>query len=200
MRGAMNTAPGGTPSERLFEFAFADVPQRSVPTAQGSDAVLRPATNVVLASNDSPAELSSAFAQLAELISSENGVADIDISAQLSFHKQHGKKATVTAVQPLARYGALDIHGKSVHGFIEKPLGDGGWINGGFFILSPSCIDLIVNDGTSWEGEPLRNLTVQDELMAYQHKGFWQPMDTLRDKNHLEGMWQRGKAPWKMWR
>jgi glucose-1-phosphate cytidylyltransferase len=128
-----------------------------------------------------------------------DGVADIDISAQLSFHKQHGKKATVTAVQPLARYGALDIHGKSVHGFIEKPLGDGGWINGGFFILSPSCIDLIVNDGTSWEGEPLRNLTVQDELMAYQHKGFWQPMDTLRDKNHLEGLWESGKAPWKIW-
>ncbi len=128
-----------------------------------------------------------------------DGVADIDISAQISFHKQHGKKATVTAVQPPGRYGALDMSGKSVHGFIEKPQGDGGWINGGFFILSPSCIDLIANDGTSWEGEPLRKLAVQDELMAYQHKGFWQPMDTLRDKNHLEGLWQSGKAPWRMW-
>ncbi len=128
-----------------------------------------------------------------------DGVADIDISAQISFHKQHGKKATVTAVQPPGRYGALDMCGKSVHGFIEKPQGDGGWINGGFFILSPSCIDLIANDGTSWEEEPLRKLAVQDELIAYQHKGFWQPMDTLRDKNHLEGLWQSGKAPWRMW-
>lgn len=128
-----------------------------------------------------------------------DGVADIDISAQISFHKQHGKKATVTAVQPPGRYGALDMNGKSVHGFIEKPQGDGGWINGGFFILSPSCIDLLSKDEDSWEGEPLRKLAAEGELMAYEHKGFWQPMDTLRDKNYLEDLWRSGKAPWKKW-
>lgn len=128
-----------------------------------------------------------------------DGVADIDISAQISFHKQHGKKATVTAVQPPGRYGALDMNGKSVRGFIEKPQGDGGWINGGFFILSPSCIDLLNNDDDSWEGEPLRKLANEGELMAYEHKGFWQPMDTLRDKNYLEDLWRSGKAPWKKW-
>lgn len=128
-----------------------------------------------------------------------DGVADIDVSALINFHQQHGKLATVTAVQPPGRYGALNMDGKRVKGFIEKPQGDGGWINGGFFILSPKVLEFIVNDSCSWEGEPLCQLASQGELMAYEHKGFWQPMDTLRDKNHLEGMWQRGKAPWKMW-
>ena len=128
-----------------------------------------------------------------------DGVADIDISAQVSFHKQHGKKATVTAVQPPGRYGALDMRGNSVRGFIEKPQGDGGWINGGFFVLSPSCLDLIRSDEEAWEGEPLRKLAAENELMAYEHGGFWQPMDTLRDKNYLEELWKSGKAPWKVW-
>jgi glucose-1-phosphate cytidylyltransferase len=129
-----------------------------------------------------------------------DGVADIDIGAQIAFHKQHGKRSTVTAVQPPGRYGALRMDGKSVRGFIEKPQGDGGWINGGFFVLSPSCIDLIADDSSSWEGEPLSRLAAQGELMAYEHSGFWQPMDTLRDKNHLEELWQNGKAPWKVWK
>jgi len=128
-----------------------------------------------------------------------DGVSNIDISAQITFHKQHGKLATVTAVQPPGRYGALSMVGQSVKGFIEKPQGDGGWINGGFFILSPKCIDFITDDATSWEGGPLAQLAAQNELMAYQHDGFWQPMDTLRDKNHLEGLWQTNQAPWKTW-
>jgi glucose-1-phosphate cytidylyltransferase len=129
-----------------------------------------------------------------------DGVADINIGDLIKFHKQHGKRATVTAVQPPGRYGALNTDGKSVRGFIEKPQGDGGWINGGFFVLSPKCIDLIANDSSSWEGEPLSKLATQGELMAYEHNGFWQPMDTLRDKNQLEEMWQSGKAPWKVWK
>ena len=129
-----------------------------------------------------------------------DGVSDVDITAQLTFHKQHGRRATVTAVQPPGRYGALNMDDKSVRGFIEKPQGDGGWINGGFFILSPSCIELIDNDSSSWEGEPLTQLAAQGELMAYVHRGFWQPMDTLRDMNHLEELWQSGKAPWKVWK
>lgn len=129
-----------------------------------------------------------------------DGVSDIDISALVKFHLQHGRKATVTAVQPPGRYGALKLDGKSVRGFIEKPQGDGGWINGGFFVLSPKCIDLIADDSSTWESEPLSKLATQDELMAYSHSGFWQPMDTLRDKTHLEELWQSGKAPWKVWK
>ncbi len=129
-----------------------------------------------------------------------DGVSDIDITALVRFHQQHGKKATVTAVQPPGRYGALKLDGKSVRGFIEKPQGDGGWINGGFFVLSPKCIDLIVDDSSTWESEPLSKLAAQDELKAYSHNGFWQPMDTLRDKTHLEELWQNGKAPWKVWK
>jgi glucose-1-phosphate cytidylyltransferase len=129
-----------------------------------------------------------------------DGVADVDISALIAFHRQHGKSATVTAVQPPGRYGALNMDGDSVRGFIEKPQGDGGWINGGFFVLSPSCLELIADDTTSWEGMPLNHLAAQGELMAYEHKGFWQPMDTLRDKNYLEALWQSGSAPWKQWK
>lgn len=129
-----------------------------------------------------------------------DGVADIDISAQVEFHMRHGKHATITAVQPPGRYGALNREGDHVRGFVEKPQGDGGWINGGFFVLSPRCIDLVADDNTSWEGEPLHKLAAQGQLMAFEHQGFWQPMDTLRDKNHLEGLWMSGKAPWKVWR
>lgn len=129
-----------------------------------------------------------------------DGVADVDIRALVNFHRQHGKRATVTAVQPPGRYGALSMDGNRVCGFIEKPQGDGGWINGGFFVLSPDCIGLVKDDGSSWEGEPLSQLAAQGELMAFWHNGFWQPMDTLRDKNHLEGLWQSGAAPWKVWK
>jgi len=128
-----------------------------------------------------------------------DGVADIDINAQIAFHRQHGKLATVTAVQPPGRYGALNMKGKSVKGFIEKPQGDGGWINGGFFVLSPRCIGLIADDSSVWEGTPLTQLAENGDLMAYEHRGFWQPMDTLRDKTHLENLWQTNRAPWKTW-
>jgi glucose-1-phosphate cytidylyltransferase len=128
-----------------------------------------------------------------------DGVADVDITRQIAFHRQHGKLATVTAVQPPGRYGALNIEGDRVAGFTEKPRGDGGLINGGFFVLSPKCVDLIADDRSSWEGQPLTQLAERGQLMAFAHNGFWQPMDTLRDKNHLEALWDSGKAPWKIW-
>ena len=128
-----------------------------------------------------------------------DGVADVDIGKLIAFHRAHGKRATVTAVQPAGRYGALSMDGSTVRGFIEKPLGDGGWINGGFFVVSPACLEYIAGDQTIWEAEPLTRLAETGELMAYEHDGFWQPMDTLRDKTHLEQLWTNGKAPWKVW-
>ena len=128
-----------------------------------------------------------------------DGVADVNIAEAIRFHKAHGKLATVTAVQPPGRYGALQMDGARVAGFTEKPRGDGGLINGGFFVLSPRCIARIEGDPTSWEGEPLTSLANDGQLMAYEHQGFWQPMDTLRDKNMLEELWQSGRAPWKVW-
>jgi glucose-1-phosphate cytidylyltransferase len=128
-----------------------------------------------------------------------DGLSDVNIAEQLAFHKQHGKLATVTAVLPPGRYGALERDGDLVSGFIEKPRGDGGWINGGFFVLSPKVIDLIADDQTSWEAEPLIRLAKNNELMSFEHAGFWQPMDTLREKNLLEDLWQSGRAPWKKW-
>lgn len=128
-----------------------------------------------------------------------DGLADINIAKEIAFHKQHGKLATVAAVMPPGRYGALEMHGETVTGFVEKPRGDGGMINGGFFVLSPRCIDLIDGDLTSWEGGPLMKLAQLGQMMAFEHHGFWQPMDTLRDKNQLEQMWQSGHAPWKVW-
>ena len=129
-----------------------------------------------------------------------DGLANVDIEALLAFHRQHGKRATVTAVQAPGRYGALNMQASRVQCFTEKPLGDGGWINGGFFVLSPRCLDMISDDSCSWEGEPLGKLAVQGELMAYEHDGFWQPMDTLRDKTQLEEFWTTGAAPWKVWK
>jgi glucose-1-phosphate cytidylyltransferase len=126
-----------------------------------------------------------------------DGLADIDIAAEIAFHIRHGKMATVAAVQPPGRYGALQMDGLAVKGFIEKAKGDGGWINGGFFVLSPKTLELIADDATSWEGEPLTRLAGSGQLMAFKHDGFWQPMDTLRDKNHLEHLWASGTAPWK---
>jgi glucose-1-phosphate cytidylyltransferase len=128
-----------------------------------------------------------------------DGLSDIDIGKEIEFHYSHGRWATVAAVQPPGRYGALHLKGNAVTGFTEKPRGDGGRINGGFFVLSPECLSLIDSDQCSWEGEPLRQLTGQDQLMAFEHKGFWQPMDTLRDKNQLEYLWESGTAPWKVW-
>jgi len=128
-----------------------------------------------------------------------DGVADVDFSAQLAFHQAHGRMATVTAVQPPGRYGALQLEDSMVTGFAEKPRGDGGSINGGFFVLSSRCIDFIEGDASSWEAESLPRLATAGELMAYGHDGFWQAMDTLRDKNLLEDLWQSGKAPWKTW-
>ena len=128
-----------------------------------------------------------------------DGLADVDIAASIRFHQQHGKLATITAVQPPGRYGALSLAGKSVTGFTEKPRGDGGLINGGFFVLSPQVLSLLQDDKSSWEGAPLVNLAKQGELMAFEHQGFWQPMDTLRDKNQLEDLWASNRAPWKLW-
>lgn len=128
-----------------------------------------------------------------------DGVADVDIATQVDFHRRHGKLATITAVQPPGRYGSLDMQGTSVRGFVEKPKGDGGWINGGFFVLSPKVIDLIEGDATHWEAGPLQTIAARDELRAFEHHGFWQPMDTLREKNQLEELWQSGTAPWKVW-
>lgn len=127
-----------------------------------------------------------------------DGVADIDIGAQLAFHRQHGRKATITAVCPPGRFGALEFEGDLVRSFREKPSGDGAFINGGFFVLHPSVVDLIDGPATVWEREPLETLAAQGELVAFTHQGFWQPMDTLRDKQHLEEVWSKG-APWKCW-
>lgn len=128
-----------------------------------------------------------------------DGVADVDIGALVAFHHAHGRDATVTAIQPPGRYGALNLDGEAVRGFQEKPAGDGAWINGGFFVLNPSVIDGIAGDDSSWEGEPLMRLAADDRLRAYSHHGFWHAMDTLRDKNHLEELWRGGRAPWKCW-
>ncbi len=128
-----------------------------------------------------------------------DGLANVDISAQIRFHHAHGKWATVTAVQPPGRYGAIQAEGARVTGFTEKPRGDGGLINGGFFILSPNVLDFIEGDHTSWESAPLVELAKCSQLMAFEHHGFWQPMDTLRDKNMLEQLWDSGNAPWKLW-
>ncbi len=128
-----------------------------------------------------------------------DGVADIDIGELLKFHREHGKLATLTATQPPGRFGALTLDGRSVAGFKEKPQGDSGWINGGFFVLSPNVVDCISDDSTLWEREPLEHLASNGQLSAYLHEGFWQPMDTLRDKTHLEELWASGKAPWKKW-
>ena len=129
-----------------------------------------------------------------------DGVSDVDVSETIRFHQQHGQLATITAVQPPGRYGALSINDEGcVEGFTEKPRGDGGLINGGFFVLSPKCLDYIDDDQSSWEELALVRLAEQGHMMAYEHTGFWQPMDTLREKNQLEELWSSGHAPWKTW-
>lgn len=128
-----------------------------------------------------------------------DGLADINVRAEINFHKKHGKLATICSVIPPGRYGAISSKGEVVSGFTEKPAGDGGRINGGFFILSPKVLNYIDNEQTSWEGEPLTRLAQENELMAYTHDGFWQPMDTIREKSLLEELWSTGRAPWKVW-
>jgi glucose-1-phosphate cytidylyltransferase len=128
-----------------------------------------------------------------------DGVADVDLGALIAFHRAHGRAATLTAVRPPGRFGAVAIEEGRVTRFVEKPEGDGGWINGGFFVLEPSVLDEIAGDGTVWEREPLERLAARDELRAFRHQGFWQPMDTLRDKTVLEEAWGSGRAPWAVW-
>ena len=128
-----------------------------------------------------------------------DGVSDIDIRATIDFHKGHGKAATLAATFPPGRFGALNIHDRQVNSFMEKPRGDGAMINGGFFVLSPSALDYLSSDADIWEQQPLQGLATDGQLMAYEHHGFWQPMDTLRDKYLLEDLWASGKAPWKKW-
>jgi glucose-1-phosphate cytidylyltransferase len=128
-----------------------------------------------------------------------DGVGDIDISSLINFHKQHGKQATVTTSYPPGRFGALDITDGQVTNFNEKPKGDGAMINGGFFVLSPKVLERITGDKCVWEQQPLMSLAENKQLMAYEHQGFWQPMDTLRDKVHLENLWNNNQAPWKIW-
>jgi glucose-1-phosphate cytidylyltransferase len=128
-----------------------------------------------------------------------DGVGDVDVRATIDLHKREGRLATVTATQPPGRFGALVVDGTRVLGFQEKPVGDGGWVNGGFFVLSPKVGDYIEGDSVVWEREPLERLASEGQLAVYHHNGFWQPMDTLRDKRHLEELWDSGKAPWKTW-
>ncbi|MGV7224875.1 MAG: glucose-1-phosphate cytidylyltransferase [Nitrospinales bacterium] len=128
-----------------------------------------------------------------------DGVGDVNISKLVSFHKKHDSLATVTAVLPTSRYGVLSFESDNVKTFEEKPEEDGGWINGGFFVLSPKVIDYIEGDDVMWEHAPMKNLVANGQLSAFTHRGFWQPMDTLRDKNRLETIWASGKAPWKVW-
>lgn len=134
------------------------------------------------------------------LLTYGDGVGDIDITASLHYHREHGRAATVTAVQPAGRFGRLGIGDEgAVEQFDEKPRGDGNWINGGFFVLEPSVFEYIDDDRTVWEQAPLERLAKEGELQAFKHHGFWLPMDTLRDKQHLESLWSRGEAPWKVW-
>ena len=128
-----------------------------------------------------------------------DGLAGVDIGKLIAFHRSKGKLATLTAIQPPGRYGAVGIEDCRVTSFAEKPAGDGAWVNGGFFVLEPQVIDYIDGDQTPWESEPLMRLSRDDQLRGYQHSGFWQAMDTLRDKNQLEELWQAGNAPWKVW-
>jgi glucose-1-phosphate cytidylyltransferase len=129
-----------------------------------------------------------------------DGLADIDLGKLIAFHREQGTKATVTAVQPPGRFGALDLHANRIRSFQEKPQGDGGWVSGGFFVLSPAVLDYIDGDDTVWERAPMQRLANEGQMAAFLHRGFWQPMDTLRDRTYLEELWGGARAPWKVWR
>jgi glucose-1-phosphate cytidylyltransferase len=128
-----------------------------------------------------------------------DGLADVDIARLTAFHRSHAALASVTAVQPAGRFGALETDGDRVLRFTEKPKGDGMWVNGGFFILEPAALDVVDGDDTAWEGTAVQRLAVAGELMSYRHRGFWQPMDTLRDRHYLQSLWDSGQAPWRNW-
>ncbi len=128
-----------------------------------------------------------------------DGLSDVSISAVVEFHREESALATVTAVQPPGRWGAMELDGKRIRGFQEKPVGDGGWVNGGFFVLSPAALDLIEGDESVWEQEPMERLAADGQLASFRHGGFWRAMDTLRDKQYLTGLWSEGAAPWKQW-
>ena len=182
----------------------------TIDLATGGTEVLRPAAEpwrVTLIDTGEDTQTGGRLARVAHLLREEeafcltygDGVGDVDIAASLAFHRAHGRLATVTAVVPPGRFGALERHGNSVSAFTEKPAGDGGMINGGFFVLSPKVLDRIAGDATLWEQEPLKRLAADGELMAFDHRGFWQPMDTLRDRDQLQALWDGGHAPWKVW-
>jgi glucose-1-phosphate cytidylyltransferase len=182
----------------------------SVDLATGQVEVLRPAAEpwrVTLVDTGEDSMTGGRLKRVAPHLAGEDafcmtygdGVGDVDIGASIAFHRAHGKLATVTAVTPPGRFGALDRQGDRVDAFMEKPPGDGGTINGGFFVLSPRVLDRIEGDATVWENEPLASLAADGELRAFDHRGFWQPMDTLRDREQLERLWAEGRAPWRVW-
>jgi len=181
-----------------------------VDVATGGVEVLRPATEpwrVALIDTGEETQTGGRLARVAHLLRGEqafcltygDGLGDVDITGSIAFHRAHGRAATVTAVVPPGRFGALQRDGHEVTAFVEKPAGDGGLINGGFFVLSPAVLDRIAGDATSLEQEPLRGLAHDGQLMSFEHRGFWQPMDTLRDRDTLEALWDGGQAPWKIW-
>jgi glucose-1-phosphate cytidylyltransferase len=182
----------------------------TIDLATGTAEVLPPAAEpwrVTLIDTGEETQTGGRLARVGHLLHGEDafcltygdGVGNLDITATLAFHRAHGRHATVTAVIPPGRFGALERDGARVRAFTEKPAGDGGMINGGFFVLSPAVLDRVADDATVWEQEPLRALACEGELMAYEHPGFWQPMDTLRDRDQLRALWDGGHAPWKIW-
>jgi glucose-1-phosphate cytidylyltransferase len=182
----------------------------TIDLATGSAQVLRPAAEpwrITLIDTGEDTQTGGRLRRVGHLLQGDedfcltygDGVGDVDITASLAFHRSHGKAATVTAVVPPGRFGALERDGNRVAAFTEKPAGDGGMINGGFFVLQPSVLDRIEGDATLWEQEPLKGLACDGELMAFDHHGFWQPMDTLRDRDQLQALWDGGRAPWKVW-
>lgn len=181
-----------------------------VDLATGNAEVLRPAAEpwrVTLIDTGEDTQTGGRLARVGHLLQEESafcmtygdGVGDVDIAGSIAFHRAHGRQATVTAVVPPGRFGALDRIGNRVSAFTEKPAGDGGKINGGFFVLSPAVLSRITGDTTLWEQEPLKGLARDGELMAFEHHGFWQPMDTLRDRDQLQALWDTGVAPWRQW-
>jgi glucose-1-phosphate cytidylyltransferase len=182
----------------------------TIDLASGAVEVLRPAAEpwrVTLIDTGEDTQTGGRLARVGHLLTGEqtfcltygDGVSDVDIAASIAFHRAHERQATVTAVLPPGRFGALDRQGERVAAFTEKPAGDGGMINGGFFVLSPKVLTRIAGDATLWEQEPLKGLARDGQLMAFDHHGFWQPMDTLRDRDQLQAMWDGGRAPWKIW-
>ncbi len=182
----------------------------AVDLSTGAVEVLRPAAlpwRVTLVDTGEDTQTGGRLRRVRHLLEGErdfcmtygDGVGDVDIARLIAFHRAEGRQATVTAVSPPGRFGALERDGARVSAFVEKPLGDGGAINGGFFVLSPAVIDRIADDTTVWEQEPLRGLARDGELSAFDHHGFWQPMDTLRERDLLERLWASGQAPWRVW-